>query len=818
VDEATAKELRAKKAVEKTKKDVAKKAEEELRKLEIDSEAEANNATNSTPMWNESRNGTNSTWDLPTGKPDEWKGYTDVDLKKMLKKAAMKQKFLCKSAELLPNLATKAKAASDQAYVESRRTQVKRVAEISKMDEIEKSKYQERKVKSYSKSKEMFQKAHDKAKVAAAQCEDARLDSDVLRRKVAEAKTTGFVKMDLPKPAYTFKDSEITAYPKCRKIFAKRDFQAWLALKTDRDLEMSEKEHACRLKKIESEKVRMEALMTGVEAAQASLNSVNGASRCVLQPAIIRMFNMLAGEDPGMTPSIKNFVKAVELHRKMEDPGANISKVDMLYSRRLGDSSDALGEAHAFMEQEIRSGQGDFSLGEDDLPLNQNSEFIQVSENDTPLDRVELGATLDAFERKEEGEHSKQVKETQSKNKAAKELLDEKTVELKEKQGVAFDKEQAVKNEMQMKNAAKAAQQAPEAKYTCLYEEFENALGPSAKKLTMKYKLSKHTVDGELNKLKKELSKAEEEAKAAAGGGADQYEVRLGSARTNPAPAETFSTSENFNFPIRRDVESQFLQSLLQLGESSQAAKGGEDLPGCAAFYSGNAPKNPATPVKKKPVAELPPPPGRRLLQGRAAATEQNPNEDPPPTEARNPRDLQMKITAYVMRMTRRAARISDQILDDVKARLDAATAARDALKVSIKNAHNLVKVERLKMGNEEKIMQGRCLGDACFKGVMFKGLYEGEEVTWTCNRGMTGKKEVRLAFSCSMETKNKDMHMCVGKEVWFGTFWVPFLKEVQCPEEVGQACTENRQCGSEDLPLTKNHNQRKVRNECAAL
>ena len=147
VDEATAKELRAKKAVEKTKKDVAKKAEEELRKLEIDSEAEANNATNSTPMWNESRNGTNSTWDLPTGKPDEWKGYTDVDLKKMLKKAAMKQKFLCKSAELLPNLATKAKAASDQAYVESRRTQVKRVAEISKMDEIEKSKYQERKVK-----------------------------------------------------------------------------------------------------------------------------------------------------------------------------------------------------------------------------------------------------------------------------------------------------------------------------------------------------------------------------------------------------------------------------------------------------------------------------------------------------------------------------------------------------------------------------------------------------------------------------------------------------------------------------------------------
>lgn len=268
------------------------------------------------------------------------------------------------------------------------------------------------------------------------------------------------------------------------------------------------------------------------------------------------------------------------------------------------------------------------------------------------------------------------------------------------------------------------------------------------------------------------------------------------------------------------------------LGESNQLTKGGEELPGCAAFYATHSPKKAKKKRAKKPKAELPPPPGeelgeslqpgtqtgRKLLQGRAAAAQGAPDEPPAPTKARNPRDLRMKITAYVMRMTRRASRLADRLLDDVKKSLDKAIAEAGALKVKIKNAHNLVKVERLKIGSEESLQQGRCVGNTCFKGIMFKAVDEGDEVTWICRRGLSGKKDVRQAFSCSMTTQNGKMHMCVGKEIWFGMFWVPFIKELRCPKEIDQSCTENRQCGSEGLPLTKPYSQRRLRNECAQL
>jgi len=220
----------------------------------------------------------------------------------------------------------------------------------------------------------------------------------------------------------------------------------------------------------------------------------------------------------------------------------------------------------------------------------------------------------------------------------------------------------------------------------------------------------------------------------------------------------------------------------------------------------------------------------RKLLQGREGATEANPEgSPPPPSKARNPRDLRIKITSYVMRMTRRSARVADQILDEVKLALGKSTATAAALKVKIKNANNLVKVERLKQGTEEKILAGRCTGNTCFRGVMFKGLAEvegaseedgeeGEEVNWVCRRGDGTPKETRLAFSCSMTNSAGELNMCVGKERWFGEFWVPFLKELTCPADMANSCTESRICGSDDLPLTKPVVQKQLRNECAQL
>jgi len=168
--------------------------------------------------------------------------------------------------------------------------------------------------------------------------------------------------------------------------------------------------------------------------------------------------------------------------------------------------------------------------------------------------------------------------------------------------------------------------------------------------------------------------------------------------------------------------------------------------------------------------------------------------------------------------MTRRAARISRLMLESARRKLRKSTIKYKNLKTYVKNAQNLLKVERTRMGTDASFQQGSCIGNTCYRGIMMKVGNGGDEETWICRRGMKSKKNTRATFSCTHKKENGAMDMCVGKELWFGQFWVPMMKEIHCPKDLLEPCRESRQCGSEGLPLTKDYMQTRMRNECVQL
>jgi len=186
---------------------------------------------------------------------------------------------------------------------------------------------------------------------------------------------------------------------------------------------------------------------------------------------------------------------------------------------------------------------------------------------------------------------------------------------------------------------------------------------------------------------------------------------------------------------------------------------------------------------------------------------------------ARNPTALRLKVQKYVTTMARRATRQSTNLLDDAKRLLNKARIEEGRLKVQVANSQSLVGVVQTVMGTSESVQQGQCVGPTCYRGIMFKASHEGIEETWICHRGINAHKMTRNAFACSMTTAEGAEHTCVGNELWYEDgLWVPFIKEVKCPEDITQPCRESKQCGSEGLPLTKDYVQKKLRNNCAQL
>jgi hypothetical protein len=343
---------------------------------------------------------------------------------------------------------------------------------------------------------------------------------------------------------------------------------------------------------------------------------------------------------------------------------------------------------------------------------------------------------------------------------------------------------------------------APPAKYKCLYEEFIRAFGPSAKQRAVKYKMTRNAVNSQLGKLKNKMNKAAEVARKPTNTANMARFERLGSTGNAPA-SQTFVSSRNL--PIEKGET--------DLGESASASTQSGAPGGCSAFYAMASPKKGA-PKRKKLKGGLPTPTGQEEELGESATITASKKA----RKARNARDLRLKILVYIRRMSRRAASISHHMLRDARHKLRKANIKYKNLKTQVKNAQSLVKVERQKLGSDESLAQGRCLGNTCFKGIMFQAYHGGQSETWVCRRGLRKAKDTRNGFSCKMKTKKGELRMCVGKEIWFGTFYVPMMKELTCPKDVLQPCAETKQCGSDGMPLTRDYVQVKLRNECMQL
>jgi len=607
-------------------------------------------------------------------------------------------------------------------------------------------------------------------------------------------KNTGFVKSKLPRPAYELKGDEIEKYPNCRRVLGHQDFQRWLSMKTAHDLKMSKKELNCRLHKLDLQEARIDALSTTVKSAKHSLETIKGATRCVLHPTLRRVFKMLDGETQVVGPKLKTFIQAVEQQRKVMaqlDNSTQTPKPTQLFytSRDLRDPFDSLGDGPF----EVKSLDGD--LGES-----------VETKSHSPMSRLELGAELAEFEGAKVRQYKAEKKEEEDGMASIKKKLVEKTKEVKDKNSAAVLKEQAAKQEKHAKAAERHQKKAPETKYTCLYAEFEKLMGPSAKKLSLKYKTSRKAVNSQLNKLKGLLEKSEQEAPE--GKPPAEGKTRfLGSSQQQPAlQVETFVSSAPFKIPVEK-YES-------DLGESADAT----ELPGCSAFYASAGPQK-AKKAPAKPKADIPAPTGDEEQDlGESSSIDSSSTKSLEGKQARNPRDLRLKVQKYVTRMARRAARVSDKMLDDARRLLQKARIQAKKLKTQVKNAQSLVKVVRTQMGTVESVSEGQCLGNTCYRGMLFKTSHNGVEQTWICHRGFNAKREVRNAFACTMKTAEGDAHSCAGKELRFTEFWVPFLKETTCPADITRPCGQAKQCGSEALPLTRDYVQQKIRTECAQL
>jgi len=270
--------------------------------------------------------------------------------------------------------------------------------------------------------------------------------------------------------------------------------------------------------------------------------------------------------------------------------------------------------------------------------------------------------------------------------------------------------------------------------------------------------------------------------------------------------AEMFVSSRSMKSPWVHDLGESFD---LGVGLGAKNTQGE-----CAAFYSMANPKAKKWVPKKKIKAAIPPPVEQLVQVDEGIGKEGKPQ----PQKARNARDLRVKVDTYLQRMARRAVRISRDLKREVRHKLNKASTELKKLKTTINNAQNLVKAEITRMGTEQSLVQGQCLQNACYRGITFDAYQDGKNQRWMCRRGMNGKQHTRNAFSCEMKTAKGDIYMCRGKEVWFGRFWVPFIKELRCAKDIKKSCYENKQCGTDALPLTSDLKQSQLRIECAQL
>jgi len=417
-----------------------------------------------------------------------------------------------------------------------------------------------------------------------------------------------------------------------------------------------------------------------------------------------------------------------------------------------------------------------------------------------PLADIDLGAALESFEKESTSPnfaaHVQQSLDEQKENEA---MLANQTREAKAQQNAAGLRAKAAEERIkQTLSSTPTGEDSPQQKYSCLYEQYQNAVNPPP------------TADQAVANLEAVVDGQSETSDA----GTPELGERKGRA-PNEVPSRKrerkipfVATTFDFAAPFRK-----LSNSVRDLGESSDTDSG----PSCSQFYHTNtaaaSTSGSAEDADETPASGTG---GRRLLQ----------SEDPATTAgepAADSTDLRMKISTFVSQMAVRSQSKAFSQLTRLEQELFDAKQIVEEAKASVENAVSMISAEEQRHGTEAALAAGECTGSLCRMGVTLDDTEEGDPIVWTCRRGMT-TKDTRFSFTCSVEvhvgTSDAAMRMCSGKEIYYdaGIKYVGFLKELTCPTDVSKSCTEKRQCGSELLPLTKAFTQARLRNDCAQL
>jgi len=450
---------------------------------------------------------------------------TERELENILKKAKLKQKDVCKSARTLPGETNELKKKSDKAFVTQHSTEVMKHKMKEMLDDKEAKSYQKAKTSIYTVLKKKFERSYELSTTAVARCNKATSDADDLSKRVTEAKNSGFAKVNLPTAAFQFKEEEINKYPKCARIMGRKNFLRWLMM-SDRGLRMSEKEHLCRIEKVDHANEKMKALNLAKSAAQKAIDTIDGSNRCVLQPAIIRMFAMLNDEDLSTNDKLQNFIKAVEESRKIKSfkkksyssgyssaysstsaapvkespkapekeerddksstaPKEKTPSTEFVFETDLAEARNTINSQNN--EGSYRKFDNDGYGGFDKNVLLQTREGAQGVGELPRFDRLELGAALQDFEKQEiEGDKTfgDKVRIQQNNLKRREDLLGMKTARSEEGKLRAMANAKRVQAKRYKDAKTKfvdtngRAKETPEGRYSCLYAKYQKAFAP----------------------------------------------------------------------------------------------------------------------------------------------------------------------------------------------------------------------------------------------------------------------------------------------------------------------------------------------------
>lgn len=193
--------------------------------------------------------------------------------------------------------------------------------------------------------------------------------------------------------------------------------------------------------------------------------------------------------------------------------------------------------------------------------------------------------------------------------------------------------------------------------------------------------------------------------------------------------------------------------------------------------------------------------------------------------KAKTAATLKRKLDKFVANMkdviNTESAKYADQLGSDL-------TAAKTTLsnkKVKLRNAQSELDGLREARGTEDKLMSGGCVDSACYIGTKIgteaiapfaSAEPEGyEEMTWVCRRNAESEGHTRNAFMCSSEQDNKGSVACTGKEAKIGPQWIPFARQITCPDE---NCEDIKQCSSNQLQISSTNEEKLLRATCMTL